>query len=91
MKPMIFSAAALAALAMTAPATAQSGNSGDHMMAADHMKMSSADMHKMQACQKMSHDAMMKDAGCAALAKAHPDMMKGGAMADHDAMMKKGH
>ncbi|WP_374943950.1 hypothetical protein [Sphingomonas sp.] len=80
MKMIALSALALGA---AAPALAQ-----DAMASHDQMKsakkMSAADMKKMQACNAMSHGAMTKDAKCAELVKAHPDMRK------HDAMMKSG-
>ena len=59
------------------PAVAQ-----DSMMAHGQMKMSAADHKKMDACGAMSHDKMMKNAGCKKMMKMHPDMMKSG-----DAMM----
>jgi len=37
--------------------------------------MSAADKRKMERCQAMAHEAMMKDKACAALMKAHPEMM----------------
>ncbi|MGI9168702.1 MAG: hypothetical protein ACR2FH_00805 [Caulobacteraceae bacterium] len=40
-------------------------------------QMSKSDMAKMNKCKAMSHDAMMKDKGCAAMMKAHPEMMSG--------------
>ena len=59
--------------AAAVPAVAQ-----DAMMAHGAMKMSAADQKKMDACGAMSHDKMMKNAGCKKLMKMHPDMMKGG-------------
>ena len=74
---------AISALSITAvaPAVAQDAMMKDGMKPG--MKMSAADMKKMKSCNAMSHDMMMKDSKCAAMMKAHPDMMKG------DAMMKK--
>ena len=54
-------------------------------MASGGMKMSAADTRKMARCNAMSHGAMMKNAGCAKMMKAHPDMMK------QDTMMKSAH
>lgn len=69
-------------LATTAPAFAQDAMMKDGMAPGSMMKMSAAETRKMNACNAMSHDKMMKNAGCRAMMKAHPDMMK------HDAMMK---
>ena len=76
---------ALSAFAFSAavPAVAQDAMASHDQMKASK-KMSAADMKKVKACNAMSHDAMMKDAGCAKVMKAHPDMMK------HDDMMKSG-
>ncbi|WP_277981396.1 hypothetical protein [Sphingomonas phyllosphaerae] len=82
MRNTLMIALSVLALGGAAPAFAQ-----DAMASHDQMKstkMSAADMKKMKACNAMSHDAMMKDRKCAALVKAHPDMMK------HDDMMKSG-
>lgn len=49
------------------------------------MKTSRATERKIKACNAMSHDAMMKNSGCAKVMKAHPDMMQ------HDSMMSAGH
>lgn len=65
-------------IAAAAPALAQG------MMNKGEMKMSAAETKKMKACNAMSHDKMMKNAGCVKMMKMHPDMMK------HDAMMNKG-
>ena len=53
-----------------------SGIAAGSAFAADAPKMSKADMDKMTACKAMTMDAMKKDAGCMAMAKMHPDMMK---------------
>lgn len=89
---------ALTALTVTfaAPAVAQNAMSspskmGTHdQMSSDAMKMSAADTRKMKSCNAMSREAMMKDAGCAKLMKAHPDMMKNDSMMKQDGMMKSG-
>ena len=70
---------AISALSITAAAP---GIAQDAMMK-DGKKMSAAETKKMNACNAMSHEKMMKNKGCAAMMKAHPDMMK------HDDMMKK--
>lgn len=78
----------LSALALSgaAPAFAQDAMSSHDQMASGQMKagkkMSAADTKKMKACNAMSHEAMMKDAKCVKITKAHPDMMS------HDSMMK---
>ena len=69
-------------LAVAAPAVAQDAMMKDGMKSGSMMKMSAADTEKMKACNAMSHDKMMKNAGCAKMMKMHPDMMK------HDDMMK---
>ena len=77
----------LSALSLTgtaAPAFAQDSMASGQMKSGSMMKMSAADTRKMKACNAMSHDKMMKNAGCARMMKAYPDMMK------QDAMMKKG-
>lgn len=68
--------------AAAAPAVAQDAMMKDGMKSGSMMKMSAADTRKMKACNAMSHEKMMKNAGCARMMKAHPDMMK------HDDMMK---
>ena len=66
------------------PAIAQDAMaSHDQMTPGSMMKMSAADTHKMASCNAMSHDKMMKNAGCAKLMKAHPDMMKSDTMMAH--------
>ena len=69
-------------LAVAAPAVAQDAMMKDGMKSGSMMKMSAADTKKMKACNAMSHDKMMNNAGCAKMMKMHPDMMK------HDDMMK---
>ncbi len=69
-------------LAVAAPAVAQDAMMKDGMKSGSMMKMSAADTKKMKACNAMSYDKMMKNAGCAKMMKMHPDMMK------HDDMMK---
>ena len=82
---------AVSALALSAavPAFAQDAMaSHDQMksgMQSGSMKMSASSMRKMKSCNAMSHDDMMKNAGCAKMMKMHPDMMK------HDDMMNAGH
>jgi hypothetical protein len=71
-------------LAIAAPAIAQDGMMKDGMKSDGMMKMSMADKKKMAKCNAMSHDMMMKNAGCMKMMKMHPDMMKGdGAMMAH--------
>ena len=75
-----------------APALAQDAMASDHMKSGAMMKMSGADTRKMKSCGAMSHDMMMKNAGCMRMMKKHPDMMKGDAMMKDDhGMMKSGH
>ena len=69
-------------LAAAAPAVAQDAMMKDGMKSGSMMKMSAADTKKMKSCNAMSHDRMIKNAGCARMMKMHPDMMK------HDGMMK---
>ncbi len=52
-------------------------------MASGDMKMSKSHMKMMKKCMAMSHDEMMADKKCEAMADKHPDMMKS------DGMMKK--
>lgn len=68
----------------TVPALAQDAMMKKDTMSSGQMKMSAADMRKMKSCRAMSHDRMMKDAGCARMMKMHPEMMTS------DGMMKKG-
>ena len=84
------SAIAFAALSLSTivPAVAQDAMMKDGMKSGSMMKMSAADTKKMKACNAMSHDRMMKNAGCKAMMKAHPDMMKHEGMMKHDSMMK---
>ena len=74
---------AAAMLAGAAPAFAQMSNDAmmkkDGMMSSgSHMKMSMKDKKMTAKCQGMSHDMMMKNAGCMKMMKMHPDMMKTG-------------
>ena len=67
-------------IAVATPSLAQDammkgGMKSDHMM-----KMSHADTMKMNSCKAMSHDMMMKNAGCMKMMKMHPDMMSGDSM-----------
>lgn len=82
MRMMTLLAMSALSLAAAAPAVAQDAMMKDGMKSGSMMKMSAADTKKMKACNAMSHDKMMKNAGCAKMMKAHPDMMK------HDDMMK---
>ncbi len=68
-------------LAVGAPAFAQDAMAPQNQMSSSAMKPSPKLQRKAKACNAMSHDAMMKNAGCARLMAAHPDMMK------HDSMM----
>ena len=82
----VLAAVAVLSIGAAVPAAAQDAMaSHDKMashdqMASGAMKMSAADKRKMKSCNAMSHDAAMKDARCASLMQAHPDMMK------HDSM-----
>jgi hypothetical protein len=40
--------------------------------------MDKSETARINKCKLMSHDAMMKDAGCVSLMKKHPTMMNGG-------------
>jgi hypothetical protein len=67
-------------------ALAQSGMTSSDTMSkpmAAPMSMSKHDMKMMKTCQGMSHDMMMKKAGCMKMMKMHPDMMSGGTMGSH--------
>lgn len=83
-----------AALAMTVALVAVAGGAN----AADKMGgMTKMQTTKMASCQKMTKDAMMKDAECVKLSKMHDDsmmkkdsMMSGGAMTKGGAMAPKG-
>ncbi|WP_416462954.1 hypothetical protein [Sphingomonas sp. VDB2] len=63
-------------IAAATPALAQDAMMKGGMKSDKMMKMSAADTRKMQSCQAMSHDMMMKNAGCKKIMKMHPDMMK---------------
>ena len=56
-------------LAAAAPAVAQNAMMKDGMKSGSMMKMSAANTKKMKACNAMSHDKMMKNAGCAKMMK----------------------
>jgi hypothetical protein len=58
---------------------------GDKMMKSTPMQMSDADKRTWQRCKAMTQGAMMKDADCAKVMKAHADMKDRKA----DPMMKK--
>ncbi len=64
-------------IAVAAPALAQYAMSSGAMDSGSAMKMSPMAMKKMNKCKAMSHDMMMKNAGCMKMMKMHPDMMKG--------------
>ena len=66
---------------VAAPAIAQDAMMKDGMKA-PMMKMSAAETKQMKSCNAMSHEKMMKNAGCVKMMKMHPDMMH------HDDMMK---
>jgi hypothetical protein len=72
-------------VAAAAPVMAQDAMMKGGMKSDSMMKMSAADTRKMHKCNAMSHDMMMKNAGCMKMMKMHPDMMK------HDDMMMSGH
>ncbi|WP_068076832.1 hypothetical protein [Novosphingobium lentum] len=83
-------------LATTAPAFAEEAMMKDGMHHGAMVHMSAADTRRMQTCNAMSHDRMMRSASCRRVARMHPDMMHhdsmmkhDGAMA-HDSMMKSG-
>ena len=65
-------------IATASPALAQDAMMKDGMKSDSMMKMSKADMKKMKSCNAMSHEMMMKNAGCKKMMKMHPDMMKQG-------------
>jgi hypothetical protein len=69
---------AISALSVTAtaPAFAQDAMMKDSMKSDSMMKMSKMDTKKMNHCNAMSHDMMMKNARCKKMMKMHPDMMK---------------
>ena len=69
-------------LVSAAPAFAEGAMMKDGMHAGAMMHMSAAETRRMNKCQAMSHEHMMRSATCRRMAKMHPDMMK------HDGMMK---
>lgn len=96
MRTLTFIAVSALVLSAAVPAFAQDAMASHDQMAAHDsmksdsmksgsMKVSTGSTRKMNACNAMTHDAMMKNAGCAKMMKAHPDMMK------HDDMMSSGH
>jgi hypothetical protein len=69
-------------LATAAPVMAQDAMMKDNMASTAHMTMSQK--HMMKKCNAMSHDMMMKNAGCMKMMKMHPEMMSGdGMMSGH--------
>lgn len=78
-------------IAAVTPALSQGAMMQGGMKSDKMMKMSAADTKMMKKCQAMSHDKMMKNAGCMKMSKMHPDMMKADGMMKHDDMMKSGH
>lgn len=88
MRMITLLAAAALSFTAAAPALAQDAMMKDGMKSDKMMAMSAADTKKIHACNAMSHDMMMKSAGCKTMMKKHPDMMKGDAMMKHDSMMK---
>ena len=65
-------------LAAAAPAIAQDAMMKDNMAPTSHMTMSQK--RTMKKCGAMSHDMMMKNAGCMKMMKMHPEMMNGSDM-----------
>ena len=86
MSPMKTAFASLAVLVFAGAAYAQTDTmskgsmSSSDSMSSGSMHMSKSQMATMNKCKAMSHDAMMKSSKCAAMMKAHPDMMKNGSM-----------
>jgi hypothetical protein len=76
MRILTLIAVSAAAMSLTAPAFAQDAMANGAMGSAP-MKMTPKEMKKMDSCKAMSHDMMMKNAGCMKLMKMHPDMMSG--------------
>lgn len=79
-----------AALAQTSAMMKSDGAMKTDSMAAKPMAMSPADTKMMKSCKAMSAEKMAKSAACMKMAKAHPDMMKGGAMMKSDGAMSSG-
>ncbi len=88
MKMITLIAMSAMSIAAAAPALAQDSMMKDGMKSDKMMKMSAADTKKMNSCQAMTHDAMMKSASCKKMMKMHPDMMSNDGMMKHDGMMK---
>ncbi len=76
MSPLKTVCASVAMLAFAGAAYAQSDSMAKDNMSPAPMHMSKSKMAMMNKCKAMSHDAMMKNKGCMAMMKAHPDMMK---------------
>ena len=76
---ILFAATALS-VGFYAPAIAQQAMKHDHMSSGSSMHMWHKHMKTMHKCKAMSHDMMMKNAGCKKMMKMHPDMMSGDAM-----------
>ena len=69
---------AISAMSIATPVLAQDAMMKGGMKSDKMMKMSAADTKMMKKCKAMSHDMMMKNAGCKKMMKMHPDMMKSG-------------
>jgi hypothetical protein len=79
MRILTLIAVSAAAMSLAAPAFAQDAMANGAMGSAP-MKMTPKETKKMTNCKAMSHDMMMKNAGCMKLMKMHPDMMSGDSM-----------
>ncbi len=71
---------AASAISLAAPAIAQDAMSNGAMASGSAMTMTPKETKKMTSCKAMSHDTMMKNAGCMKMMKMHPDMMSGDSM-----------
>ncbi len=86
MKMNILLAISALSAAVAMPAVAQDAMMKDGMKPDKMTAMSAADTKKMNACQAMTHDAMMKSATCKKMMKMHPDMVKSDGMEKSDSM-----
>ncbi len=81
MRTLTLLALSAMSFAIAAPAFAQDAMMKDGMHNGAMPHMSAADTRRMNRCNAMPHDRMMRDRTCMRMMRAHPDMMH------HDNMM----
>lgn len=87
MRTLTLLAISAMSLATAAPAFAEDPMMKDGMHSGAMAQMSAADTRRMNSCNAMSHESMMRSATCRRMARMHPDMMHHDTMMKHDGPM----